>query len=106
MLVVVPVFVRTPAQPPDPGVSVQIDQAVLAAAPQTVSGAYRWTDQVPAFTPDTQDDATRRKTIDAALTSAAPVRQAILQALGIDPGQVRLNSELAEVFVVSPEIPT
>jgi hypothetical protein len=98
-------FTVTPAQPPDPGVSVQVDQAVLAAAPQTVSRAYRWTDQVPAFTPDTQDDATRRKTIDAALTSAAPVRQAILQALGIDPGQVRLNSELAEVFVISPEIP-
>jgi hypothetical protein len=88
-----------------PGVTVQVDQAVLAGVPQTVPGAYRWTGQVPAFTPDTQDDATRRQTIADALTSAAPVREAILQALGIDPGQVRLNPGLADVFVIPPEIP-
>jgi hypothetical protein len=98
-------FTVTPGQPPVPGVTVQVDQAVLAGVPQTVPGAYRWTGQVPAFTPDTQDDATRRQTIADALTSAAPVREAILQALGIDPGQVRLNPGLADVFVIPPEIP-
>ena len=46
----------------------------------------------------------RRKTIADALTSAAPVREAILQALDIDPGMVRLKPELAAVFVIPPEI--
>jgi hypothetical protein len=98
-------FAVTPARPPASGDTVEVAQAVLAGAPQTVPGAYRWTDPVPAFTPDTEDDTARRRTIADALTSAAPVREAILQALDIDPGMVRLNSELAAVFVIPPEIP-
>lgn len=97
-------FQITPAKPPTPGITDDIDTQKLQYTTYSIRDAYTW-EVIPPFVASTSDDTTRRNTIRNSIASNS-LRNQMLQALGFDLSQdVQLDPEaLADAFVIAPQV--
>ena len=97
----------TPASPPTPGTTQDIDTRALQFDTHKISGAYAWS-SISAFAAQAESDAARRTAIRTSLDSPSvgTARDTMLSALGFDPADdVSIDAgNLVDAFVIAPQV--
>lgn len=97
-------FQIVPKLPPTPGHTADILRSALRYDPEVLPGYYAW-QTLPSFQPSTDDDATRRATLQKTIATN-PTRDKILSALGVDPTEAVQIDPLAldASLVFAPQV--